>query len=90
MVKLKDYAYSTHFIKNKFWFTVSFISESQWTSFWNDASDGIFIYQIGSKDGILHYVPGTCQELDNIFLMSTGFPKTIKFKTEFERLVVRK
>lgn len=89
MVKLKDYAYSTHFRNHKFWFTVSFISEHQWINFWNDAYTGTFIHQLGKNDGIFRYVPGTCPELDNVFLTSTGFPKTIKFKTEFEGLLNR-
>ena len=89
MIKLKDYAYSTHFIKNKMWFSVSFISERQWTNFWNGAYDGTFTHQLGTRDGIFKYVPGTCPELDNVFLTSTGFPRSIKFKVEFKELVTR-
>lgn len=89
MVKLKDYAYSKHFINHKLWFSVTFISERQWNKFWNDAYDGKFIYQLGTRDGVFHYVPGTCPELDNVFLMSTGFPRSIKFKAEFGGLLAR-
>jgi len=89
MVKLNDYAYSKHFINHKVWFTVSFISEHQWINFWNDSYDGTFIDHVGLNDAIYNYVPGTCKELDNAFLTSTGCPRSIKFNVEFERLVDR-
>ena len=89
MIKLNDYAYSSKVRNKKLWFKVSFTSEDQWIRFWNNASTGTFIHQLGEVDGRYRYVPGTCPDLDEVLLPGTGFPKSITFKTDFEGLLTR-